>query len=62
MGEQELDRTQRALQTVDASKRESLRKLVAGAVFVAPVVVSFAIDGLTVGALASPVPINSTHS
>ena len=35
-----------ALASVDAAKRETLRKLVLGAVFVVPVVASFSIDGL----------------
>ena len=44
-----------ALETVDVSKRETLRKLVVG-VFVIPVVASFAMSGLTTTALAGRNP------
>jgi hypothetical protein len=55
----ELERAEQALETIDVSKRESLRKIVLGTMFVAPVVVSFAIDGLMVSpAMAA----NGTHS
>ena len=44
-----------ALETIDATKRDSMRKLVIGAAFVAPVVASFAIEGMMVTpALALP--------
>jgi hypothetical protein len=35
----------RALASVDAGKRETLRKLILGAAFVVPVVASFSVDG-----------------
>lgn len=57
----DLDRMERALETVDEGKRAALRQLVAGAVFVAPVVASFAINGLLIGEAHSTI-INSTHS
>ena len=38
---------ERALASVDATKRETLRKLIHGAAFAVPAVVSFSIDGLT---------------
>ena len=48
------DRLERALETIDAGKRDSMRKLVIGAAFVAPVVASFAIEGMMVSpAMAS---------
>jgi hypothetical protein len=43
---------ERALTSVDAAKRETLRKLILGAAFVVPVVASFSIDGLTSSATA----------
>jgi hypothetical protein len=46
-----------ALASVDAAKRETLRKLILGAAFVVPVVASFSIDGLTsaaAGGVCSP--------
>lgn len=56
----DLDRLEQALETIDVSKRESMRKMVVGTMFIAPVVMSFAINGLTVGpAMALP---NSTAS
>ena len=57
----ELARMEKALETIDASKRESLRKLVGGAAFAVPVVASFAINGLTIGS-AFAAHGNSTHS
>jgi hypothetical protein len=50
-------RLDQALDTIDASKRESMRKLVIGS-FVVPVVASFAIEGMMVTAAAA----NSTSS
>jgi hypothetical protein len=58
----EAERMERALETIDESKRDSLRKIVAGAVFVAPVVASFAINGLTVGSAFAVNRPNSTAS
>ena len=58
----EADRMERALETIDESRRAALRKLVVGAVFVAPVVASFAINGLTVGPAHAITTINSTVS
>ena len=58
----ELDRQERALETIDENKRAALRQLVAGAVFVAPVVASFAINGLTVSAAHATAITNSTVS
>ena len=56
----ELERLERALNTVDISRREALRKMVTTTAFVVPLVVSFAVDGLTVSpALAQA---NSTSS
>lgn len=49
-----------ALENTDVAKRATLRKLVIGSAFVAPAVTSFALDGLTTSANATP--INSTHS
>ena len=50
-----------ALETIDASKRETMRKLVTG-VFIAPVVASFAMSGLTTTALAFPSNPNSNQT
>jgi hypothetical protein len=58
--EDEADRIKQALETIDESKRDSMRKLVAGA-FVTPVVASFASSGLTVAPAFASI-INSTHS
>ena len=41
-------RLEQALETVDQGRRDALRKLVTTSAFAAPVVVSFAIDGLMV--------------
>ena len=50
----ETERMEQALEGVDAGRREALRHLVKTSAFVVPVVVSFAIDGLTISpALAS---------
>jgi hypothetical protein len=49
----------RALATVDAGKRATLRKLILGAAFVAPVVASFSVDALMSRAHAVP---NVTYS
>lgn len=57
----ESERLEQALETVDTGRRDALRKLVATSAFAVPVVVSFAVDGLTVSkALAQQ--INSTNS
>jgi len=55
------ERLERALETIDQSKRDSMRKMIAGAAFAAPIVISFAIDGLTVGP-AMAIGLNGTHS
>ena len=44
----ESERLEQALETVDQGRRAALRKLVTTTAFAAPVVVSFAINGLTV--------------
>ncbi|MDF2983556.1 MAG: hypothetical protein K0Q69_3328 [Devosia sp.] len=44
----EHERLEQALETVDQGRRDALRKLVTTSAFAAPVVVSFAIDGLMV--------------
>lgn len=57
----ESERLEQALETVDTGRRDALRKLVATSAFAVPVVVSFAVEGLTVSkALATP--LNSTNS
>jgi len=38
----------KALGSVDQAKRETLRKMITGAAYVAPIVTSFAIDGMFV--------------
>lgn len=56
----ESERLEQALETVDQGRRDALRKLVTTSAFAVPVVVSFAVDGLTVSpALAAS---NSTTS
>jgi hypothetical protein len=62
MRENEAERLEQALETIDDSKRASLRKLIVGSVFVAPVVASFAINGLTVSAAHATAILNSTVS
>lgn len=55
------DRLDQALETIDTGKRDSMRKLVVGAAFVAPVVASFAIEGMMVTpAMARPIHSNLT--
>lgn len=49
-----------ALESIDESKRDTLRRLVTG-VFVAPVVASFAMSGLTTTASAQGVNPNSNQ-
>ncbi|MDB5540988.1 MAG: hypothetical protein JWQ89_2715 [Devosia sp.] len=44
----EAERLERALETIDQSKRDAMRKLITTAAFAVPVVASFAIDGLVV--------------
>lgn len=44
----EPDRLNKALESIDESKRSSMRKLLVGAAFVPPVVASFAINGMMV--------------
>lgn len=56
------ERLDQALETIDQSKRESMRKMITGAAFVAPLVISFAIDGLTVGPAVASFGLNGTHS
>jgi hypothetical protein len=52
------ERLEGALETIDVGRREALRKLVTTSAFAVPVVVSFAVNGLTVSpALAA---VNST--
>ncbi|THD50174.1 MAG: hypothetical protein E7774_00055 [Bradyrhizobium sp.] len=53
---------EKALTSVDAAKRETLRKLVLGAAFVVPVVASFSIYSLTSSASAGSVCSNMLHS
>jgi len=48
MSHNDKDRLDQALETIDSSKRESMRKLLVGAAFVPPAVASFAIYGMTV--------------
>lgn len=48
-----LDGADRALASIDAAKRETLRKLILGAAFVVPVVASFSVDGLVSSANAA---------
>lgn len=51
----ELKRLEKALKTVDVTRRDALRKMVLTTAFVVPVVASFSVDGLTVSsALAEP--------
>lgn len=48
-------RLDKSLEAVDAEKRQTLRRLIAGAAFAVPIVTSFSIDGLTVNpAMALP--------
>ncbi|KQV08871.1 hypothetical protein [Devosia sp. Root105] len=54
-------RLEQALETVDQGRRDALRKLVTTSAFAVPVVVSFAIDGLTVSPALAAIP-NSTSS
>jgi hypothetical protein len=57
----ESERLDQALEKVDTGRREALRKLVTTSAFAAPVVVSFAINGLTVGSALAET-INSSNS
>ena len=55
------DRLEQALETIDTNKRETMRKLLTSAAFAVPVVVSFSIDGMTLGA-AHASHGNGSHS
>jgi hypothetical protein len=44
----DIERLEQALKTVDVTRRDALRKIVLTTAFVAPVVASFTVDGLTV--------------
>jgi hypothetical protein len=48
MVEKNSDRIDIALERVDAGKRNSLRKIVLGTAFAAPVVATFAVNGMMV--------------
>ncbi|HEY4404671.1 MAG TPA: tail fiber domain-containing protein [Xanthobacteraceae bacterium] len=48
MSESKDERTNDALAGIDAAKRETLNRLITGTAFVAPIVASFAMDGLTI--------------
>ena len=56
----EVDRIDAALGRVDAAKRSSLRKIVLGAAFAAPVVASFAVNGMMVTPAMAVGASNST--
>jgi hypothetical protein len=59
--DRQVDRVEAALDRVDEAKRSSLRKIVLGTAFAAPVVASFAINGMMVTpAMALPAS-NSTR-
>ncbi|MDR3471339.1 MAG: hypothetical protein P4M09_06575 [Devosia sp.] len=55
------DRLEAAMESIDESKRTALRKLVVATAFVAPVVASFAIDGMMVSSALAAAP-NSGNS
>ncbi len=55
----ELDR---ALQEIDTSRRDMLRKLVIGAAFVVPAVMTFSVDGLLVSSARADFPNQLTLS
>ena len=57
----ESERLEQALETVDKGRRDAMRKLIATSAFAVPVVASFAINGLTVSS-ALAIPLNSTTS
>jgi hypothetical protein len=48
MSESNDERTNDALAGVDEAKRQTLNRLISGTAFVAPIVASFAMDGLTI--------------
>lgn len=50
-----------ALESVDASRRQFLRKVVLTTAFTAPIVASFAVDGMLVSS-AMATPSNSSNS
>ena len=56
----ELDRVEAALDRVDEGKRSALRKIVLGTAFAAPVVASFAINGMMVTPAMAVSSSNST--
>lgn len=57
-----VDRVETALERVDEAKRSSLRKIVLGTAFVAPVVASFAVNGMMVTPAMAQTVSNSTVS
>ena len=48
-----------ALEGIDEPKRATLRRLIDGGSFVAPIVASFAMSGLTIDSAAA-IPVNTT--
>jgi hypothetical protein len=56
------DGVDKALTSIDEAKRATLKRMITGAVYVAPVVTSFAIDGMMVSSAKAVIDINSTFS
>ena len=56
----QVDRVEAALDRVDEAKRSSLRKIVLGTAFAAPVVASFAVSGMMVTPAMAESISNST--
>jgi hypothetical protein len=57
----EQDRLNKALESVDESKRAAMRKLLVGAAFVPPVVASFAINGMMVSSASGQSGSSTTN-
>lgn len=53
------EKFEESVQTIDESKRETIRTLVRTAAFTAPVIATFAIDGKLSTALSAPLVPNS---
>jgi len=61
MSDSEKKNLDQALESVDANRRSFLRKVVLTTAFTAPIVASFAVDGMMISS-AMAIPANSSNS
>lgn len=55
-----MNKTEKHLESIDVSKRDTIRTLVRTAAFTAPVVASFAVDGKLTSSLAGAVSMSNS--